>query len=212
MSIRPLGGETTSAHMHRPMVATIMSGPRGQEERRGTKRKTDRRSNKKTTRAPVGVHTHRTVHTIHTTSALTRSPHLEGSASSRRPRGATRGQGYRYSTEVPCRYYFLDRGRGRAGVGSGARAGNSSPEASAQISALGQAVPFFGRRPARARARREFCESGTGSGSVLSCTLTVESDTQVTTSKVPWKVPTSRELAVNTRTQTRVDRGVNLHV
>ena len=32
------------------------------------------------------------VHTIHTTSALTRSPHLEGSASSRRPRGATRGQ------------------------------------------------------------------------------------------------------------------------
>ena len=108
MSIRPLGGETTSAHMHRPMVATIMSGPRGQEERRGTKRKTDRRSNKKTTRAPVGVHTHMTVHTIHTTSALTRSPHLEGSASSRRPRGATRGQGYRYSTEVPCRYYFLE--------------------------------------------------------------------------------------------------------
>ena len=32
------------------------------------------------------------VHTIHTTSALTRSPHLEGSASSRRLRGATRGQ------------------------------------------------------------------------------------------------------------------------
>ena len=32
------------------------------------------------------------VHTIHVTSALTRSPHLEGSASSHRPRGATRGQ------------------------------------------------------------------------------------------------------------------------
>ena len=32
------------------------------------------------------------VHTIHATSALTRSPHLEGLASSRRPRGATRGQ------------------------------------------------------------------------------------------------------------------------
>ena len=32
------------------------------------------------------------VHTIHETSALTRSPHLEGSASSHRPRGATRGQ------------------------------------------------------------------------------------------------------------------------
>ena len=32
------------------------------------------------------------VHTTHTTSALTRSPHLEGLASSRRPRGATRGQ------------------------------------------------------------------------------------------------------------------------
>ena len=32
------------------------------------------------------------VHTIHTTSALTRSPHTEGSASSRSPHGATRGQ------------------------------------------------------------------------------------------------------------------------
>ena len=32
------------------------------------------------------------VHTIHITSALTRSPHLEGLASSRRPCGATRGQ------------------------------------------------------------------------------------------------------------------------
>ena len=32
------------------------------------------------------------VHSTHTTSALTRSPHLEGLASSRRPRGATRGQ------------------------------------------------------------------------------------------------------------------------
>ena len=32
------------------------------------------------------------VHTIHVTSALTHSPHLEGSASSHRPRGATRGQ------------------------------------------------------------------------------------------------------------------------
>ena len=32
------------------------------------------------------------VHSIQTTSALTRFPHLEGSASSHRPRGATRGQ------------------------------------------------------------------------------------------------------------------------
>ena len=32
------------------------------------------------------------VHTAHTTSALTRSPHTEGSASSRSPHGATRGQ------------------------------------------------------------------------------------------------------------------------
>ena len=32
------------------------------------------------------------VHSTHTTSALTRSPHLKGLASSRQPRGATRGQ------------------------------------------------------------------------------------------------------------------------
>ena len=32
------------------------------------------------------------IHNIHITSALTRSPNLEGSASSHRPRGATRGQ------------------------------------------------------------------------------------------------------------------------
>ena len=48
------------------------------------------------TRAPPWAFTRTrytvSVHTIHVTSALTRSPHLEGSASSHRPRGATRGQ------------------------------------------------------------------------------------------------------------------------
>ena len=44
------------------------------------------------TRAPVGVHTTPWLCTPHTTSALTRSPHLKGLASSRQPRGATRGQ------------------------------------------------------------------------------------------------------------------------
>ena len=54
-------------------------------------------SRMRSTRAPPWAFTRTrytvSVHTIHVTSALTRSPHLEGSASSHRPRGATSKQG-----------------------------------------------------------------------------------------------------------------------